>query len=115
MFGSVSPRAASFAAAGAILIEPRPLEFGEDWSDQLDGVPVIESVLHAFVGRCKECGCPAEEQRDGAILIRPVVVEGTLYGDTFCCGCIDPEVVPGPGFVLPPFPGAAESAEEGGE
>ena len=96
-------------------MEPRPLRFGEEATDQVEGVPIIEFVLRAFVGQCQECGCGAEDQDAGSVLIRPVVVEGTLYGDTFCVGCVDEDAVPGPVFVLPPLPGAADFLGEGGE
>ena len=95
------------------MTEPRPLAFGRRFADQLDGIPLIESVLRAFVGQCQNCSTPAEDQHEGSVLIRPAVVEGTLYGDTFCVGCIDPAEVPGPWFVLPPLVSADEPFEEG--
>lgn len=90
------------------MIEPRPLGIGDGWADHFGGAPVIESVLQAFVGQCQECGRPAEAQHEGSVLIQPVVVDGTLYGDTFCLGCIDEDEVEGPAFVLPQLPEGAE-------
>jgi hypothetical protein len=87
------------------VIEPRPLIFDEEWSDiGFTGAPLTESVLRAFVGRCQECGSPAENQDAGSVLSNPLVVEGTLYGDTFCLGCHDEDRATGPVFVLPPIP-----------
>jgi hypothetical protein len=61
------------------MLEPRPLVFGGDWAEAaLDGVPAIESVLQVFVGRCQACGCEAEEQTDGSVLVDPLVIDGTL-------------------------------------
>jgi hypothetical protein len=97
-----------------LVLEPKPLTFGGDWTEiELDGVPVIESVLRAFVGRCQECGSAAEDQHEGSVLVNPVVVDGTLYGDSFCVDCIDDDEVEGPAFFLPPL--SAGDAEKGGE
>jgi hypothetical protein len=49
---------------------------------------MVEAVLDAFVGRCQECGCTAERQLEGSMLVNLVVLDGTLYGDTFCFGCV---------------------------
>jgi hypothetical protein len=87
------------------MIEPIPLMFGtESTGAQLDDVPLIEAVLRAYVGRCQACGRPAEEQHDGSMLTNLLVVEGTLYGDTYCAGCINEDEVPGSTFELPPVP-----------
>jgi hypothetical protein len=96
-----------------MMTEPQPLVFGADWDEvpSLDGAPLVELVDKAFVGRCQLCGLEAEEQEDGSVLVRAEVIDGTLYGDTFCVGCIDRDTVPGPTLVLPPL---AED-EEGGE
>jgi hypothetical protein len=86
------------------MIEPRTLSFSEDWSDsEFTGAPLTESVLRAFVGRCQKCGCRAEDQQEGSVLVDPLVVDGTLYGDTFCLGCYDDEAEGGVCFVLPPL------------
>jgi hypothetical protein len=95
------------------MLEPKPLTFGGEWAEmELDGVPVIESVLQAFVGRCQCCGRAAEDQLEGSALVNLVVVDGTLYGDSFCIDCIDEEEMEGPAFFLPPLP--ADGEEEGG-
>lgn len=84
--------------------ELRPLFFQEGWADTVfDGVPLVEYVLDAFVGRCQACGRRAERQHEGSVLANVLVVEGTLYGDTYCTECFDggddpDELV----FVLPP-------------
>jgi hypothetical protein len=85
------------------VIEPRPIGFTEDWAEMFNGAPLIESVAQAFVGRCQECGRSAERQRDGSALVNVLVVEGTLYGDTFCIDCFDEDEVEGPVFYLPPL------------
>jgi hypothetical protein len=96
------------------MLEPRPLTFGGDWTEiELDGVPAIEVVLQAFVGRCQRCGTEAEDQVDGSLLLNSVQVDGTLYGDTFCVGCLDVDEVEGPVFLLPALPAGDE--EEGTE
>jgi hypothetical protein len=82
--------------------EPRQLVFSEGWADtDFSGQPLIESVLRAFVGRCQACGRSAEAQREGSVLIDPLLLEGTLYGDTYCLSCQDEEPE-GFVFVLPP-------------
>jgi len=87
------------------VIEPRPLTFTEDWAEALfEGVPVIECVLQAFVGRCQTCGRSETRQRDGSVLVDVLVLDGTLYGDTYCTGCFD-EIDHDPDdmvFFLPP-------------
>ena len=72
-----------------------------------------KAVLEAFVGRCQACGRPAERRHEGSILVNLVQLEGTLYGDTFCEGCIDQDEVAGPVVALPPLPN--EFFEEEGE
>jgi hypothetical protein len=99
---------------GGLMLEPKPLTFGGDWTEiELDGVPGIESALRAFVGRCQECGSAAEDQHEGSALVNPFIVEGTLYGDSFCVDCVDEDEVEGLVFFLPPL--TADDAEEGGE
>ena len=86
------------------MIEPRPLTWGENWADtSLEGAPLTETVLEAFVGRCQACGRKAKRQREGSVLVNVLTVEGTLYGDTFCTGCFDEEAADGPVFFLPPI------------
>lgn len=85
------------------MIEPRPLRFADGWADStLTGAPLIESVLRAFVGRCQVCGRAAERQLEGSVLLNPIEIDGTLYGDTFCLGCCEDEY-DSPVFVLPPL------------
>jgi hypothetical protein len=85
------------------MIEPRPLVFQEGWADAVfDGVPLVESVLAAFVGRCQVCGRQGERQRNGSVLVNVLAVEGTLYGDTFCTECYDGDAE-GAVFTLPPL------------
>jgi hypothetical protein len=94
-------------------MEPRPVVFDGDWNEvDFDGVPLVESVLQAFVGRCQECGRAAEAQRDGSVLANLVVLDGTLYGDTFCASCVT-EGVEGPLIHLPPPPREFHEHEEG--
>ena len=86
------------------MIEPRPLTFGDNFADtSLEGVPLTETVLGAFVGRCQACGRKAERQREGSVLVNVLTVEGPLYGDTVCAGCFDEEEADGPVFFLPPL------------
>ncbi len=85
------------------MTDPRPLQIAEGWADtEFNGVPIVECVLRAFVGRCQACGGAAEEQREGSVLINPLEIDGTLYGDTLCVGCCDDEP-DGFFFVLPPL------------
>lgn len=84
------------------MIDPRPLKFTDGWADTLfDGVPLTESVLGAFVGRCQACGRAAELHREGSVLVNALVVDGTLYGDTYCTACFD-DAEEGLVFFLPP-------------
>lgn len=86
--------------------KPQPLVFTENWADtSFDGIPIVESVLDAFVGRCQACGRKPRRQRDGSVLVNTLTMEGTLYGDTFCTGCYDEDEVDaeGPVFLLPPL------------
>ena len=86
------------------MTEPQPLAFGMDWDELgFDGVPLVELALEAFVGRCQVCGADAEEQTEGSVLTSLVLLDGKLYGDTFCFGCIERDAVPGPTFALPPL------------
>jgi hypothetical protein len=86
------------------VIEPRPIAFEVDWADAVfDGAPLIETVLHAFAGRCQACGRAAERQREGSALVNVLTIEGTLCGDTFCVECFDEEEAEGPVFYLPPL------------
>jgi hypothetical protein len=87
-----------------VVSEPRPLIFTDGWADTVfDGVPLTESVLGAFVGRCQGCGRAAGRQHDGSVLTNVLVVDGTLYGDTYCTSCFDDEAAEGPVFFLPPL------------
>jgi hypothetical protein len=84
--------------------EPRPIAFAEDWADTVfGGAPLIEAVVRAFVGCCQACGRDAERQREGSALVDVLVVEGTLYGDTYCIECFDGAEAEGPVFFLPPL------------
>jgi len=95
------------------VIEPRPIVFGEDWSElDPDGVPLVKSVLRAFVGRCQSCGCEAEAHRGGSVLINLVTVDGTLYGDTLCAACVTGDLE-GPLIYLPPLPRFDDADEKG--
>jgi hypothetical protein len=92
---------------------PRPLVFTDEWAEtDFTGAPMVESILWAFVGRCQECGERAERQFAGSLLVNPVTVDGTLYGDTYCLGCCadEPE---GFVFVLPPLGGDTAYPEGG--
>jgi len=96
------------------MIGPRALTIDHGWNDtDFTGAPLIESVLRAFVGSCQACGRAAFEQSRGSVLVNPLELEGTLYGDAFCVDCYDGDAE-GPVFVLPPL-SAAELEWEGGE
>lgn len=99
-----------------MVIEPLPLAYGAEWQDlDPDGVPLVEVVLKAFAGRCQVCGDDPEEQTEGSILTNLVQLDGTLYGDTFCVGCIDLDEVEGPTFQLPPLPAEWDDEEPSGK
>lgn len=86
------------------MIEPRPLNFGNDWADAaFAGAPLIETVLGAFVGLCQVCGRNAERQRHGRVLVNALIVDSTLYGDTYWTACFDETESEGPAFLLPPL------------
>jgi hypothetical protein len=88
-----------------VVIEPLPLEFDADWEELApEGVPIVELVMRAFVGRCQVCGSDAEDQTDGSVLTNLVQLDGTVYGDTFCAGCIDTDEIDSPISQLPPLP-----------
>ena len=73
---------------------------------------MVESILEAFVGRCQLCGAEAEEQAEGSILTNLLELDGTLYGDTFCAGCLDLDTVAGPVFHLPAVPADHEEEDQ---
>lgn len=92
--------------------EPLPLGLGTAWNLRGPlGAPMVESILEAFVGRCQICGAEAEEQAEGSILTNLLELDGTLYGDTFCAGCLDADKVAGPVFHLPPVPADCDEEE----
>jgi hypothetical protein len=91
--------------------DPVPLLFAERWAEtDLTGAPLIESVLRGFVGRCQSCGRGPEERTEPVVLINPLELDGTLYGDTYCFDCCEDET-DGPHFVLPPFPETHDETE----
>lgn len=86
------------------MTEPAPLSFSLDWggwTQPFDGAPIVEVVLAGFVGRCQSCGAAAEEQLEGSVLVDPLVVDGTVYGDTYCRGCHADDL--DGCFLLPPL------------
>lgn len=68
----------------------RPIAFPDDWADRtITGMPLAESILSVFIGRCQSCGSAPAGQREGSVLTNTGHIDGVLYGDTFCAGCYE--------------------------